>query len=359
MLDHGLIGSHASKSLVFLQIQTKSGQVSYHEDIRGLSPTAIKKLYQSPDLINSGITPSRSGPGQKALGTQTVSQPPKAITRHPHAPNILLSPDDVPSRSSSILQGSAKRLPAHKRKLLNASLQQRRCKHFSSIDELLAAASKTMNEPTKHDVLACLSPDRPRTQHNTLPKRARPCLSRAADYTHTIQSRDNTATGVRSIPLRASSSDPSLTKPRHSASISHNHTFPIATLAITHHPSSQSPSSSASPAKRPSLHEPHTLSWTSDATRRLEYAKIDRAYSGLRGFCRKVLPGVCFRDGRRNFWDRSDSDDVSDTDSVRRYRIRLPDSPTVNGEKGHDVRAGEKSSLVPLSRSRARGMSCF
>lgn len=66
--------------------------------------------------------------------------------------------------------------------------------------------------------------------------------------------------------------------------------------------------------------------WTSDNTRRMEYAAIDAASSGLRGFIYKLIPD-CFlpEDKRRpRFHEEGDGED-SDAGSVRRYRLPLPE----------------------------------
>lgn len=56
--------------------------------------------------------------------------------------------------------------------------------------------------------------------------------------------------------------------------------------------------------------------WTSDRTCRLEYAAIDAAGRGVRGWVRRLVPG-CFGPRPVGF----------DTGSVRRYRLELQDDP--------------------------------
>lgn len=72
-------------------------------------------------------------------------------------------------------------------------------------------------------------------------------------------------------------------------------------------------------AERPPFNS--VISWTSDATRRDEYAKIDRANSGLRGFFRKLMPRPFLsRNSRRDFFTGK-----CDGDSVRRFRMDVAD----------------------------------
>ncbi|OAP57188.1 hypothetical protein AYL99_07926 [Fonsecaea erecta] len=70
------------------------------------------------------------------------------------------------------------------------------------------------------------------------------------------------------------------------------------------------------------------ISWTSNATRRVEYEKIDRAHSGVRGFLRRVLPR-CLRtkDARKGFFTGE-----CDGDSVRRFRLDVSDD---DSDAGH------------------------
>lgn len=59
-----------------------------------------------------------------------------------------------------------------------------------------------------------------------------------------------------------------------------------------------------------------TMHWTSPSTRRRDYARIDKANSGIRGFFRRVVPR-CVSGPQEKFYEK----DQSDAGSVRRYRI--------------------------------------
>ena len=64
--------------------------------------------------------------------------------------------------------------------------------------------------------------------------------------------------------------------------------------------------------------------WTSDSTRRLEYAAIDAAGRGVRGFVIKLLPDCILPPKvRRPRFHEEDAE--SDAGSVRRYRLSLPE----------------------------------
>jgi hypothetical protein len=63
--------------------------------------------------------------------------------------------------------------------------------------------------------------------------------------------------------------------------------------------------------------------WTSDRTRRLEYAAIDAASQGIRGFVNKLIPECMLsKEFKRTRFCRGD--EGSDAGSVRRYRLDLP-----------------------------------
>ncbi|KAI0467555.1 hypothetical protein F4859DRAFT_237416 [Xylaria cf. heliscus] len=69
--------------------------------------------------------------------------------------------------------------------------------------------------------------------------------------------------------------------------------------------------------------------WTSDHTRRLEYAAIDAASRGIKGWVMKYVVPDCFvpKDNRRLTFD-------DDTGSVRRYRLELEcDDSSIKGDK--------------------------
>jgi hypothetical protein len=68
------------------------------------------------------------------------------------------------------------------------------------------------------------------------------------------------------------------------------------------------------------------LYWTSSETRRLEYAAIDAASKGIRGFVTRLVPDCILpKDLRRTRFSNDDDADDDDAGSVRRYRLRLPE----------------------------------
>lgn len=111
--------------------------------------------------------------------------------------------------------------------------------------------------------------------------------------------------------------------------------------------SSQRPAYPSSPISPCAVPPQTTHYWTSDRTRRLEYAAIDAASRGVRGWVMRNMVPECFvpRENRRVGFD-------DDSGSVRRYRLDLeiecpedavPPSPV--GEKPRGFRArGAKTS---------------
>lgn len=73
------------------------------------------------------------------------------------------------------------------------------------------------------------------------------------------------------------------------------------------------------PAEPPAPLPPQTTHyWTSDSTRRLEYAAIDASCRGVKGWVKRNLVPGCFtaKEDRHVAFD-------DDTGSVRRYRLEL------------------------------------
>lgn len=87
-------------------------------------------------------------------------------------------------------------------------------------------------------------------------------------------------------------------------------------------PTLQDPEDVAAPPPPP---PPATCQyWTSDSTRRLEYAAIDAASRGVRGFFIKLVPDCILPPSSRRTKFHCD-DEASDAGSVRRYRLALPE----------------------------------
>jgi hypothetical protein len=81
------------------------------------------------------------------------------------------------------------------------------------------------------------------------------------------------------------------------------------------------------------------ISWTSNATRRAEYEKIDRANAGVRGFWRKTVPKyIRKKDCRRGFFTGD-----CDGDSVRRFRMDVNDEDSIDERQSEG--AGESEVL--------------
>ena len=90
-------------------------------------------------------------------------------------------------------------------------------------------------------------------------------------------------------------------------------------------------------SQRPVLNA--VITWTSNATRRAEYEKIDRAQSGLKGFLRRASPKCLQKKNcRRGFFEGPD-----DADSVRRFRLEVSDD-----DSGSEVWAGEENQVTEI-----------
>lgn len=107
------------------------------------------------------------------------------------------------------------------------------------------------------------------------------------------------------------------------------------------------PSSGSAPISPCAVPPQTTHYWTSDRTRRLEYAAIDAASRGVRGWVMRNVVPECFvpRENRRMGFD-------DDSGSVRRYRLDLeiecpedavPPSPVGEKPRGFRARGAKRS----------------
>lgn len=96
----------------------------------------------------------------------------------------------------------------------------------------------------------------------------------------------------------------------------------------------------------PQITSTEPMYWTSDATRSNEYAKIDAAHSGLKGFVKRLLPRSWswVHGKRRNFHPTSpaltqEPMAQNDDDSVRRYRMSIASATqeAIRGAEEHGV----------------------
>lgn len=90
-----------------------------------------------------------------------------------------------------------------------------------------------------------------------------------------------------------------------------------------------------------------TVYWTSEETRRLEYAAIDAASKGVKGLVARLIP-ACFVSEQRRRTKFSEEDQGSDCGSVRRYRLCM-DEQEEKEEKGEREREreGKRAGLLP------------
>lgn len=219
------------------------------------------------DALITGSKETGLPPHTERLATRTYSP----CSSRPSSRSNTMPRPNIPSRSSS--------MTGHRR--VNrpnlASIHWQSCQLFSSLDTMVASSRAFQPLPTS-------SNSRPSTRHASI-----------SSSTPSSQSSSFPSPVFENPGLRTQST-------------------------ISSFSSFNSPATSPRPSTQLHSRYNSVISWTSDATRRAEYQKIDKAYSGVRGFMKKVLPERCQNRSRRNFYCHE-----CDSGSVRRFRISLSD----------------------------------
>lgn len=190
------------------------------------------------------------------------------------------------------------------------------------------------------------------TPHRTSTSNGRPTVTRRSSNGSTTEKTSKTQ-GLRNRPSlrRAKNSHPLYNGGRNSNQSLHlvrtsNSSQPTA---FFHFPSPDpvqlaepAPDRNLAPTPVPTPPPRTTHYWTSDRTRRLEYAAIDAATRGVKGWIMRHLVPDCFIPGDNRHVSFDD-----DSGSVRRYRLELEDDMT-----GHKV---EKMEVAEEPVSRRKG----
>lgn len=142
----------------------------------------------------------------------------------------------------------------------------------------------------------------------TRPRTSRPCTRRSTKSAQTHPYRQGGSDGITPLYLVRPNSVPI---PPHEAAAYFHFPSPDPDALVT-----VTPEQHAQPLTPVVPQTTHY--WTSDDTRRLEYATIDAASRGFKGWVRRNLVPDCFVPGANRHVSFDD-----DTGSVRRYRLEL------------------------------------
>ncbi|KAK5087511.1 hypothetical protein LTR70_007054 [Exophiala xenobiotica] len=213
----------------------------------------------------------------------------------PSSPDWRWRPS-IPHRTSSI--NTRRRSGNSARRPDSATFHRRSCQLFTSLDSTLSNATSTAT-------------DSGRTSTSTSPSLTYSVTTQA---TSILDSNEYESLAFTSLHLE-------LQDPRAPAPCMQGPSIDSVRLGPRRSSSRLSPDITST----------EQIYWTSETSRRAEYAKIDAAYSGLKGFIKKCLPrGWAWAHGkRRNFHQQvaSAAEEINipavDDNSVRRFRINI------------------------------------
>ncbi|KAJ9615265.1 hypothetical protein H2200_001340 [Cladophialophora chaetospira] len=297
----------------------ESDAESFHSAISTVTKESSRYRSMTTADVNSTITTSLikhnnipSGRPRSGTTCSSTSKPSPKPPSKPRSKSLRQDPITVPHRRSSLPKQKQKQRPRKD----SATLHLQSYHLFSSLDGMLAMSRDITPLPS-------VSSSRTTTRHASLvPDDIDQRLIAA-----TPQNQYNEYPFTHGNPYATNSPDTSPTLPSgFDPQISERSS--LITRSIT--------TDTSRAQQRPQLNT--VISWTSNATRRAEYEKIDRAHSGVRGFVRRVWP-QCLRkkDGRRPFFTGD-----SDEDSVRRFRMDVSDEDSDAELEIREIASGDE-----------------
>ncbi len=229
----------------------------------------------------------------------------------------------IPRRRSSV--------PARRKGQDLISFHRQSCQLFQSLEGTLASSHESTSETNQTRSRQCSIPH---------PRPSPPCIIKTENgFAYLTSTASIPRFGSARSSRRSSSTVAAPLQTFYSSPTPATTSSSLSSLADTS--SSNLEEKPISPLAFPP-HRPHptsTMSWTSVESRRLEYDKIDRSTSGLRGFWKKITPrwyhGRC---PRKAFFDGKDGE----AESVRRYRISLEDDDDDDDDDNEHARGCEK-----------------
>ncbi|KAK6380410.1 hypothetical protein LTS17_005600 [Exophiala oligosperma] len=302
--------------------------------------SAISNTNKTPD----GSTSSEDAGAESSETDRRISRPCSSRSRYrPNSPN-----PSIPRRQNSVnLGGREKRRRRHSSpKKDPAALHRQSCQLFSSLDGMLALSREFTPSPsvsttrtaTRHPSLV---PGDVAGSHFKADVEERQ-LCHSVDQKLKMVEREQCSVGgggdggSYNTTRRSVSSSPTFRHSYSESSLIYQSRIVTPRISMSMSVGGRvynncgAAAAAAAVQRRPPLNT--VISWTSNATRREEYEKIDRAHSGVRGFLRKMLPKcVHSKNSRRAFYTGGDGD----SDSVRRFRMSLDETDETD-ETDHD-----------------------
>ncbi|KAH6678715.1 hypothetical protein B0J14DRAFT_473623 [Halenospora varia] len=172
------------------------------------------------------------------------------------------------------------------------------------------------------------------TKSSTRPSTKRASRSSPFPTSTLMQTRNSVSGSSRRPSMAARGHTHSASTPYHSSSQTYQffHFPTFDPIASSHPPSGQAQEEmSELEVDTPRHHPPPatTQYWTSDSTRRLEYAAIDAAGKGVKGFLIRCVPDCILPVEKRRTRFCGENGIDEDCGSVRRYRLTLPEEKSL------------------------------
>lgn len=273
----------------------------FHEDDRTSFHSAPSRV-PSSTLISGAVQDTTGAPKACPPTPANIGRPRSRARRYPVPSSDWTWRPNIPERVSSMNTRRKKEGAARRPDL--ATFHRQSCQLFASLDSTVVAPTSAGSDHSRS------------SSTGTSPSLASSISTQATSILD-----DNWPLGPAFPSFHLELNPDVLTNARESSDLGEFFN------RVNHTPRLASPRSSSQLSSQITTTE--QMFWTSDASRETEYAKIDAAHTGLKGFVKRIFPRnwSWLHGKRRDFYaqpaePKNTRKSVShDTDSIRRFRI--------------------------------------